>query len=222
VNLLDGAALYATLALNSNGDAAFTSANLTNGNHTLTAVYLGDPNFLATTSTPITVTIGAVGTSDFSIAATSSTSVTIPAGNVGTFTFATTPINGALTSPILLTTSGLPVGATATFNPAYIPPTGSPVAFTLTIQTAKAAARIPGRSAAWLFAALIPLALLRKRRRVLMLGCATVFSLGCGARVNENSVVTPARTYNITVLATATSTTGGTLQHTAAVTLTLQ
>jgi len=65
--------------------------------------------------------------------------------------------------------------------------------------------------------------LLRRRRRRIALLSLAVFALGCGNRVNEAAVATTtAQSYNITVIATATTAAGATLQHTAGVTLTLQ
>ena len=44
-----------------------------------------------------------------------------------------------MSSPVTLAASGLPLGATASFNPAYLPPANTPAAFVLTIQTVKMA-----------------------------------------------------------------------------------
>ncbi len=224
VNLLDGATPYASVALTSAGDATFSPTGLSTGTHTLIASYAGDSDFLPAASAPLVLTIGSATGPDFTLATSSAASVTISPGNAATFSFAVNPVNGTLSSPILLTASGLPTGATASFNPAYLPPANTPAAFILTIQTPKTAQLHPFKlpTAPFFFAALIPLACLRKRRRVLLLALATL-SLGCGDRVNNSAAVSPsARTYNITVLATATTTTGATLQHTAAVTLVVQ
>jgi hypothetical protein len=65
--------------------------------------------------------------------------------------------------------------------------------------------------------------LLRGRRRRAVLGTLLLaMSLGCGDRINTEAVSAASVTYNITVIGTATSTAGTTLQHTATVTLTLQ
>jgi hypothetical protein len=227
VNLLDGANVYGAAALSGTGDAQFSSANLSVGSHTLTAAYGGDTDFLAVNSAPLITTIGPVVTADFDLAATGQTAVTVTAGSPAAFSFAVNPINGALSSPIMLTASGLPAGAVASFNPAYLPPSTTPGAFILTIETPKSASV---RGAAWggnplAFAVFLPLLMLaggRRRRRVLLALVATL-SLGCGDRVNNAGAnLTPARSYNVTVIATATSTSGATLQHTAGVTLTLR
>jgi sugar lactone lactonase YvrE len=221
VNLLDGASLYATASLSPTGDAQFSSANLSAGTHTLTAVYAGNADFLASTSSPYLATIGTAASADFTLSATGQTSVSTVAGSPAAFSFAVNPLNGALSSPILLTATGLPTGATASFNPAYLPPANTPAAFILTIQTPKSAS-LTLRSTL-LYALLIPAAfLVRKRRRPILLGALLALSLGCGDRINTTAAVATGATYNITVIATATSTAGATLQHTATVTLTVQ
>jgi len=222
VSLLDGAAAYASATISATGDAVFSSANLTSGTHTLTAIYAGDADFLTSSSAPLVVTIGTAGTPDFTLAGTGPSAVSVTAGSAASFTFGVNAVNGALSSPILLTASGLPVGATASFNPAYLPPGSAPASFVLTIQTAKAASLRAGPSPFWL-AILVPFVLLRRRRRRIALLSLAVFALGCGNRVNEAAVATTAaQSYNITVIATATTAAGATLQHTAGVTLTLQ
>ncbi len=227
VNLLDGASTYASAALSASGDATFSSANLSLGTHTLTAVYAGDANLLPSASAPAVVTIGPVTLADFTLAATSQTTVTVPAGSPASFSFAVNPVNGALSSPIQLTVSGLPAGATASFNPAYLPQSNTPAAFILTIQTPKSASLQPLFPARTLvYAAMLPLLWLAARRRGLspiLVIFAAALIVGCGDRVaGTASTSASSRSYNITVIGTATSGNGATLQHTAAVTLTLQ
>ena len=220
VNLFDGSSLYASATLSPTGDAQFSSASLSTGTHTLTAVYTGNADFLASTSSPYVATIGTAATADFTLAATGQTFVSTLAGSPASFSFAVNPVNGALSSPIQLTASGLPAGATASFNPAYLPPANTPAAFILTIQTPKSASLT--LRAAFVYALLVPAALLFRKRRKLLLGAPLIFMLGCGDRINSKAAVSTGATYNITVIATATSTTGATLQHTATVTLTVQ
>ncbi len=227
VNLMDGATPYASATLSATGDAAFSATSLSLGTHTLTAVYAGNANLLGSSSSPAIVTIGPTLAEDFTLAATGQTAITIPAGNVAAFSFAVTPVNGALSSPILLTASGLPNGASASFNPAYLPPSNGPAAFILTIQTAKTAGLVPLFPARPLiYAALLPLFFFAAKKRrlpplaiIVLLG----FAAGCGDRVNTSAATSAStRSYNITVIATATGTGGSTLQHTAGVTLSLQ
>ncbi len=224
IALLDGTSVYASLPLSA-GAAAFSPAGLSAGSHSLTASYAGDTDFLAATSTPVAVTIAPIAPvtlPDFTLVANGQTTATVQAGSAAQYSFAVTPVNGTLSSPILLSATGLPPGATATFNPAYLPPSSSPAAFVLTIATPKADL---GRSALpYGFALFLPvLLLLRRRRRVMLALMATVCTLGCGDRVG-NFFSTPGTTtaYTIMVIGTTTQATGAALQHTATVTLNLQ
>ena len=222
VTLLDAGATSATASLSSTGDATFSGANLSTGTHTLTAVYGGDRDFQGSTSNAAVATIGPSVPADFSLAATGQTAVTIQSGASAQFSFAVAPINGALSSPILLSVAGLPAGATASFNPAYLPPANTPAAFLLTIQTTKTA-RLT-RTSLLVFAMLLPIGFLLRGRRLrrVLLTASIVLSLGCGDRINSKALSSASATYNVTVIGSATSTTGATLQHTSVVILTLQ
>jgi sugar lactone lactonase YvrE len=224
--LYDAGRPYATASLTAAGDAQFSSAGLSNGTHTLTAGYSGDTDFLAATSSPLIATIGAsAAVADFTLAATGQTTVTAPSGSAASFSFAVNPVNGALSSPILLSVAGLPTGATASFNPAYVPPTNTVAAFILTVQTPKTAGL--RRPSLLVWALLLPVAFLLRGRRTLlrgmlvMVGLAVVMSagLGCGDRVLTGAGNGVSAAYNITVTGTATATSGATLQHSASVTL---
>lgn len=222
VTLYDAGVFNASATLSATGDAVFAAGNLSTGTHTLTAVYSGNADFLAATSNSTVATIGPAALSDFALAATGQTAVTVAKGSAASFSFAVNPLNGALSSPILLTVSGLPAGATASFNPAYLPPANTPAAFILTIQTSKSARLI--RPGILVFAMLMPMGyLLRgRRRRGMSLTLLLVASLGCGDRINTEAISAASVTYNITVIGSATSTAGTTLQHSVVVTLTLQ
>ena len=222
VTLYDGGAIHATAVLSNTGDAAFAAGSLSNGTHTLTAVYGGNADFLASTSNSTVATIGVTTASDFSLAATGQTAVTVTKGSAAQFSFAVNPLNGSLSSPILLTVSGLPTGATASFNPAYLPPANTPAAFILTIQTSKSASLM--RTGGLVFAMMLPMGfLLRGRRsRAVLVTVMLAASLGCGDRISTQAASAASASYNVTVIGTSTSVAGTTLQHTAVVTLTLQ
>jgi sugar lactone lactonase YvrE len=218
VALYDGGALYATATLSPTGDASFSSTALSLGTHTLTASYSGDADFLSATSAPIVATIGTGASADFALASSGPSSVTVAAGNPAVFAFTANPVNGTLSSPIQLTVSGLPSGATASFTPTYLPPSSTAAPFTLTIQTPKSASL--DRRSLLVFALLLPVVLLARKRRLLL--AVLVFAVGCGDRVNTSAVSTASASYNIVVTGTATSTAGATLQHTATMILTIQ
>ena len=63
VTLMEGGSTVATCTLDAYGDAAFVTTSLSVGNHTIIAVYGGDGNFFASTSSPITQTVNQAGTS---------------------------------------------------------------------------------------------------------------------------------------------------------------
>ena len=61
----DGATVLATVSLTS-GIASFSTSDLAIGAHAITAVYQGDNNFVASTSTPLNQTVSNTGTAPFS------------------------------------------------------------------------------------------------------------------------------------------------------------
>ena len=220
VTLLDGGAPSATVTA-IGGDAQFSTASLSNGSHTLSVTYAGDQNFLPSTSSPVSVTVGGSAAADFALASSGAAAVTVPAGSAAVFSFTETPVNGSLSSPILLTAAGLPAGAVATFSPAYLPPGSAPQTFTLTIQTLKTAG-LPWKGTL-VFAGLLGFVLLPRRRKRLAFLFVLGAAVGCGDRVNTAGQDTAqSRTYNITVNATSTSNSGAALLHSSTVTLTLQ
>jgi hypothetical protein len=234
VTLLDGAVQILTSPVSASGDSAFTTSSLAQGTHTLTALYSGDPNFNASASAPALITVGtsSLPTADFTISATSSATQTVVSGSSASFTFAV-QFQGNLASPITLAATGLPNLATASFNPAYLPPGAAPT-FTLTIATPNTTAlqRDPATSIYWallLFpAAGLALRPRDSRSKITLLAFAIVsltltLCSGCGDRINTASLAAvPLKTYAITVTGTATTATGSNLQHSATVSLILQ
>jgi sugar lactone lactonase YvrE len=236
VTLLDGPVQILTSPVSPSGDSTFITSSLAQGAHTLTALYRGDPNFSPATSPPALITVGPGAGSnpaaDFTLSATGTTTQTVISGSSVSFTFAV-QVQGNLSSPITLAATGLPTLATASFNPAYLPPSAAPN-FTLTITTPNTTAlqRDPALSIYWallLFpAAGLTLRPRNSRSKKAFLGFAVVsLSLtlcsGCGDRINTaNLAAAPPKNYAITVTGTATSTTGSNLQHSTTVSLVLQ
>jgi hypothetical protein len=151
---------------------------------------------------------------------------TIAAGGSATYTITVTPQNGSFNNAVTFVASGLPAGATATFQPTSVTPGGSAASSTLTIQTGTvqtAAAKVGWGLAAPALAALGLFFLPGKRRRrwitmaVLLLtsfGAVTAMT-GCGGGFAIPKA--PLQTYTVTVTATS-----GTIQQTTTVTLTVQ
>jgi sugar lactone lactonase YvrE len=236
VTVLDGTTVLSVVPLSAGGAALSTSA-LGLGTHSLSAVYAGDSNFLASTSAAAAVTVGAV--SDFTLATTGATSQSVPAGSAATFNFSVAMQGAAMSSPITLAVQGTPLGATASLSPSVLPPGGTVTSFTLTIQTPLAAldrrpqpfAPRPSPLAGSTMLALLVLPFAgvfsrRNRRRsmvciVLVAASSLLLAavVGCGNRVNTASESVNARSYTLTVTGTATSSAGTAVQHSANVTL---
>ncbi len=232
VELVEGGQVIETVPLSATGSAVFAvpsatvaASSASGGTSTLTAVYSGDGDFLGATSAPVATTVSSATSPDFTLAASGSAAVTVSAGSAAQFSFTATPVNGGLSSPIQLTVAGMPTGATASFSPAYLPPGSGAQSFTLTIQTPKLA------GLRWtnglIYACLLPVVWLARRRRGVLLAIAVSViagaGLGCGDRVNTASArATAAQTYNLTVTGTGTSASGATVLHTVAVTMTVE
>ncbi|WP_433964120.1 hypothetical protein [Tunturiibacter gelidiferens] len=207
------------------------------GAHSITAVYSGDTNFTTSTSTAVVETIAS--SPDFTLTPTGALAQSVTSGKSATYTFALQSQGGTFTSPITLTASGLPAGATAVFTPATIAPGGSSATASLTIQTAtlnstSTATSPPAREQLLpISAALFLLPFLRNKRVrarfgpmprtllsvliLLIAGAAALGLTGCGSGNHD-----PDSTYIITVTASAAGTPNTTLQHTATVTLIVQ
>ena len=147
----------------------------------------------------------------------------ISAGGTATYTLTVTPQNGAFNSAVSFSASGLPAGAKAAFSPATVTPGASAATTQLTIQTTapSAASRttlLP--LAAPALALVFLLAIPRKRRRLLALGLLLAASLGaltlsgCGGGF---ALTNSSTTYTVTVTAS-----GGQVQQTTTVQLTVQ
>jgi len=234
VILSDGGTAILSLTAD-NGNAVFTAGTLAPGLHTLTATYAGNKNFLPSTSTPavINVTPAPANSTDFALTSVGATIQTIPSGGSASFNFDVKIQGSTLASPITLSATGVPAFATASFNPAYLPPGATPNAFILTINTAQGSAFNRSVGSVLLFVCLcVPFSIgprCRSRRKValrlvLILSASSfIFCSGCGSRINTgNQTTIPAKAYTITVTGTATSPTGGILQHSTTVNLLVQ
>ena len=228
VILLDGTTTLFTAQVPPTGNATFTTAALTQGVHALTTRYSGDTNFTSSTSSPQLIGIGINPNPDFALATAGATTQTIPSGSTANFTFSVQFQGAPLSSPITLSASGLPNLATASFNPAYIPPGAATNTFTLTITTPKTTANQQKTTFTPIKFALIflPITILTTRRRKTISLLALTFLpilTGCGDRIYTGTQSTnPTQTYTIAITGTATTPTGSTLTHTATVTLQLQ
>ncbi|MCU1224912.1 MAG: repeat containing protein [Edaphobacter sp.] len=235
ISFFDGPTTLFTVGASTTGDAVVTADFLSTGLHSLITVYSGDANFTPSASTPQLIGIGTEPTSDFTLTTTSSVSQTIVAGNSASFTFAVQVQGSPLSSPITLAATGLPPLATASFNPAYLPPGATSNTFTMTITTPKTTAlhRNAIRPPPVLALLLLPITSLVLRRRDIrrkvtlltwaLLTIPLTLCSGCGDRIAPGSQsAAPPKSYNITVTGTATTPGGAALIRTATVTLLLQ
>lgn len=235
----DGTALLATVPVGADGSAAYSSSGFALGAHSVTAVYSGDANFTSSTSSATVETVIVVP--DFTLSATGGATQTVNPGQTATYNFAVQSQNGGVTSPITLTASGLPAGATAVFTPAIITLNNGTASFGLAIKTAaltadKTMPSSPMRSPLLpISAAVFLLPLFRNKRIraklakmprtlltaffVLIAGAATLGLTGCGS---GGFFAQSQQTYTVTVTATTTSAINTTLQHTTTVTLIVQ
>jgi len=234
VSFYDGASLIGSAQTLLAGAASLTTTALSTGTHNITAIYSGDSDFSQNSSQALVQTV-----IDFSFAPASTGSSgsggsvqTVAPGQAATYSFNVQPIGGSLTSPISLSATGLPPGATAVFSPQVITVGVNPTSFTMTVQTGTVvAALIHGRTSGMISIAgcllLLPFSswLRNWRRGGIALGCVVILSCvpllaltGCAA-ANGPSAQSQ-QSYSIQVIGTVSG--GVSLQHVATVTLTLQ
>ena len=236
VSFFDGATLLGTVAL-AQGTASYTTSSLAIGTHSITAVYAGDANFASSTSSALAESV-----QDYSLTISgsggdsSSTSQTVFPGGTATYSFVLQPSSGTtFPSPITLTLSGVPSGATATITPSTLPAGSSLTNVVLTVRLPQTTAGMQQNNQPlhrqippllWSLLLLPFVGRLRRARNwpgqtavvLLMLtgGLIAMTGLsGCGG--NNGFFGQQQKTYAITITATS-----GTLSHSTTVTLTVQ
>ena len=221
-----GAIIYCT----SDGKTVPSTSSLCNpsidvtSSETLQAVALA-PGFRFSAVSSATYTIN-LPPPDFSVVAPSPASMTVSPGQSGTASISIAPQNG-FNSAVTFACAGLPSGASCSFSPATVTPSGAASSTTLTIATSATTAALrsnrhplfPTALAAILFCLGI-----RKRRRLKALLLLTVCSIslallnGCGGGSSSGSGGSNSQPVTSTITVTATS---GPLQHTATISLTV-
>jgi hypothetical protein len=167
---------------------------------------------------------GVAAATDFSVAAPVPAQSVQP-GGVAQYTINVAALSGNFSTPVVLSVTGLPAGATASFNPPSVVPGSSGAATVLSVQTAALTGAI--RSHAEWLAALLLIPLLGVRRKVaripmvmrmVLFGALAMGSLitltGCGGGGYFGQ---QPQTVQLTVTGTS-----GALQHSTTVTLTIQ
>lgn len=220
IAFMDGGSQIGTATI-AGGTATFTTATLTTGTHSITAIYSGDANYNGATSPAMAENI-----QDFTLTVSGPSGANVPGGGTATYTLLITPVGGpTLPEGISLNASGLPLAATATFNPATVTANSAATSVTLEVKMPGSAALTPPRG---LFGNRgIPVALglvllpfagrLRKRSRrwcVLVLLAVSAALVAAGA-----SGCGGLRPQSFTMSVTAAS---GGLSHSTAVQITVQ
>ncbi len=180
------------------------------------------------TSSPQTATLSGTGISssstDFSLTSTTAPQSVLP-GATASFTFNAAGIGGSYNSPVVLSVTGLPSGATASFTPSIITPGSSGASAVLSVKTLSLEASLrrspapSGRSYTWAALVLLPLLGFRRKVRIaqllLLLALLSPVALlsGCGGGFFGPKD----KTYTLTVTGTS-----GEIQHSTNVTLTVQ
>jgi hypothetical protein len=225
VSFYDGTTLLGASTL-TNSTASYTTATLAPGaTHTLTATYVGDVNFTASTSNTGTIVVGAPP--DFIFNGATPAAYTAAPGAVATYSFSLSPLPGGYPGPVGFSVTGLPASATATFTPSSVAANAGPTTVGMTVQTPSAVSRnssdLLGRGIV-LALLLLPFSTSRGMRKklkgskpltVLLLVGITATMTGCGS--GNSFLLQKTQSYTLTVTATS-----GTTQHNQTVTLIVQ
>jgi N-acetylneuraminic acid mutarotase len=169
--------------------------------------------------------------SDFSIAA-SPASLTLAPGESGSITIAVTPLD-RFNSAVAFSCSGLPLGASCSFSPATITPSGAKISTTITVTTSSTSTAFQHNSNSLLPRSLLAVVFCcvfwKKRRRphlllLLVLSGTSMYLLnGCGTDMSSSGGTgggSPVTSQPVTSIITVTAT-AGSLQHTATFSLTV-
>src|SRR6266436_4732102 len=143
-NNFSGTVTFGTSGLPSGAGASFSPASVTgSGNSTMTVttststpagtytITITGTSGSLSHSTTVSLTVNAVAQPNFSLSASPGT-MTVTQGNSGTSTITVTPQNGFSSAVAFGVTSGLPSGASASFNPASVTGSGNS---TMTVTT---------------------------------------------------------------------------------------
>ena len=241
MQFMDGATIVGTSTLDSRAVTGYSTTALSLGNHSITATYGGDTQFVTSTSPALIQKVTPL-VPDFGLTASPGSTI-LPAGSSASFTIKGAQQNGfAGTIALSCASSGMPAGVSCTFfpNTLTVGPDGSPATSTLTIATtAPVVARLSrgDLSRRWLHRmglALAPMLfgailVFVPKRRYLLNFCLSVLVIGgcvsqvaCGGGSSSASTAnpggsTPVGSYTIAVTGAA-----GKTQHTTSVTLVVQ
>jgi sugar lactone lactonase YvrE len=145
VSFYNGSTLLGTASVNSSGVATFTSSTLATGALSMTAAYSGNAGSSASTSSVFTEAVN----STYTVTAPPAP-VTVAEGGSAEIDVTVPPVGGAFENVVTMSASGLPPGATATFNPPTVTPgsAGAPTVMTIQLASLTARAAHPPRNLA--------------------------------------------------------------------------
>jgi Big-like domain-containing protein len=204
VSFFNSSTLLNTANVTAAGVATFATSTLPAGSDNITAAYSGNTAFAESTSPALALTVGTAAT--FTVT-TPQPLVTATADGPANVTLTVTPVGGAFNDVVTFSTSGLPAGATATFNPTTVTPGNAAATTVLTLQTAAQSAALPTMSFAAMFFVAGLCMIGGKHRRISRQFPLVIalFLTGCGGGTMSAPVVTHNKSYTITVAATSPS-----------------
>ncbi|HKF22129.1 MAG TPA: Ig-like domain repeat protein [Candidatus Angelobacter sp.] len=203
--------------------SASSSFTLAGGQHSITAQYSGDNNYLSSTSSAVTVTVANGPGADYGINFPNN-SQTVKAGQFASYTVNVTTTNGFGGTINFACPSGLPSLTNCSFNPPQVSVSGNSGSTMLSISTTAGTAAPPaGNLSSRLFTSggflalgvvLVGAVAGRRRRKsfFLLLGILALATLlgscgGGGGTTVVHNPGTPPGSYTVTVSATSGSTT---------------
>ena len=186
ITLLDGTTSLGQQTLNTSGQATFSVANPTTGQHNFSVSYAGDSNYLAATSNVLAESV-----TDFQLSLASA-SQTVSSGSTAGYSLSVTPVS-SFAGNVTFTCSGLPAGASC--STATVALNGQPATVTVNVTTTTMAANDVhaklrhshvGERAVLSLASLLVVGLLPLRRRgfprlvaLLLASAGLGLALGC-------------------------------------------
>jgi hypothetical protein len=224
---LSDASSDATIYYTTNGTAPTTSSAKYTGPITVSSTETLEAIAVATSDSAIASAAYSITAQPNFLLGASASSLMVNPGGQGTVTLTVTPVNG-FDSPVVLACSGLPVGATCSFDQATVTPAGAAATTQLTISASPPSSAL--RTGSRPFFPLATLAMTvglfgwRKRRGwhawllVLMAYVGLGLLSGCGVSGVTGGTSTGAASTTSTVTVTAIS---GALQGEAAIALTV-
>ncbi|HET6929294.1 MAG TPA: Ig-like domain repeat protein [Candidatus Acidoferrum sp.] len=227
VSFYNGSTLLGTATVNASGVATLTGLNFSPGTAGITAVYSGNASFATSTSPSVNLTVS--NAAAYTVTAPQ-TPYNVTAGKSVDVNVMVSPVGGAYNNLVVMSASGLPPGASATFTPPSVTPGSAGTATVMTIHTAVLTAEIPPQrnpDSPFPFVALAScgLALVSYRKRlgatlasILLVGClaggALVLS-GCNGGF-AGKPATGTHTFVVTITGTS-----GSLHPSTTITVTL-